>query len=68
MSHIAVSTLHPSWVCRVRRPGDRIHGVEDHLQPESLWVCVRTGARRGVTEAECADCPYWQGLPTRAEE
>ena len=63
MSDIAVATLQTIWDCRWSRPGYRIHGVEDHLQPESLWVCVRTGDRRGVTETECADCPYWQDVP-----
>jgi hypothetical protein len=41
-------------------------GVEDHLQPEKLWVCVRRGERCGVTEEECEICPHWEALPEPA--
>jgi hypothetical protein len=55
--------LQTIWDCRWSRPGYRLIGVEDLLQPEKLWVCVRGGARRGVTEEECEECPHWQALP-----
>jgi hypothetical protein len=42
------------------RPGYRVIGVPDHLQPEKLWICIRRGDRRGVTEEECENCPYWE--------
>ena len=47
MSATSVATLQTIWDCRWSRPGYRLIGVEDHLQPEKLWVCVRTGDRRG---------------------
>ena len=57
------TTLQTIWDCRWSRPGYRLIGVEDLLQPEKLWVCVRGGERRGVTEEECEECPHWQALP-----
>ena len=59
----AIATLHTIWDCRWSRPGYRVLGFEDYFQPEKLWVCVRTGERRGVTEEECEQCPHWQELP-----
>ena len=38
-------------------------GVDEHLQPEKPWVCVRRGERRGVTEEECENCAHWKALP-----
>lgn len=64
MTTTAVTTFQTIWDCRWSRPGYRVMNVEDHLQPEKLWVCVRTGDRRGVTEEECETCPYWEELPT----
>ena len=61
-----VSTLQTMWDCRWSRPGFRRVGVDDDLQREKPWVCVRTGDRRGITEEECADCPYWEELPVRS--
>jgi hypothetical protein len=63
MAKTAVATLQTIWDCRWSRPGYRVLGVQEHLQPEKLWVCVRRGERRGVTEEECESCPYWQELP-----
>lgn len=53
------------WDCRWSRPGYRVFGVPEHLQPEKMWVCVRRGERCGVTEKECEDCSYWEERPTR---
>lgn len=55
--------MHTIWDCRWSRPGYRLTGVPDHLQPESLWVCVRRGERRDVTEEECENCRHWEELP-----
>jgi hypothetical protein len=50
------------WDCAWSRPGYRLFGIEDQLQPEALWVCVR-GERRNVTEAECETCAHWVASP-----
>ena len=63
MARTATMTLQTIWDCRWSRPGYRLMGVEDHLQPEKLWVCVRRGERLGVTEEECQICPHWEELP-----
>jgi hypothetical protein len=60
---IATATLHTIWDCRWSRPGYRLLGVEEHLQPETLWVCDRHGERRGVTEVDCENCPHWEARP-----
>jgi len=66
MSATSVATLQTIWDCRWSRPGYRLIGVQDQLQPEKLWVCVR-GDRHGVTEEECENCPHWEAVPERRE-
>jgi len=61
-----ITTPQTVWDCRYSRLGYRLANVDEHLQPESLWVCVRTGTRRNVTNEECAICPHWEPLPERA--
>jgi hypothetical protein len=63
MASTAIKTMQTIWDCRWSRPGYRVIGVEDRLQPEKLWVCVRRGERCGVTEEECELCPHWEALP-----
>ena len=65
MARTATMTLQTIWDCRWSRPGYRVIGVDELLQPEKLWVCVRRGERVGVTEEECADCPHWEALPVQ---
>jgi len=60
MAKTAVATLQAIWDCRWSRPGFRLSNVKESLQPESAWVCIRTGTRRGVTEAECEHCPHFE--------
>jgi hypothetical protein len=60
MATIAVATLQTIWDCKWSRPGYRLFGVQDHLQPEKQWVCVRGAERRGVTAEECETCPFWE--------
>ena len=60
MKPATVSTLAAVWDCRWSRPGYRLTGVTEVEQPETIWVCVRTGERRPVAEDECATCPHWQ--------
>jgi hypothetical protein len=65
----ALVILQPVWDCRWSRPGHRLTGVPDAMQPEGAWVCVREGKRRQVTEKECRTCAYWEvdpALPVRA--
>ena len=59
MAKIAVATQQTAWECKWSRPGFRLAGIQEPLQPESVWVCVRTH-RRSVTDAECERCPHWE--------
>jgi hypothetical protein len=63
MATTAIATLQPVWDCRWSRPGHRLTGVSDTLQPESRWVCVREGQRRNLREDECHTCPDWELSP-----
>jgi hypothetical protein len=60
MARTAVATLQTVWDCRWSRPGYRLSCVKEALQPESVWVCVRTGRRQAVTDAQCEECPHWE--------
>lgn len=60
MARIAIATLQPVWDCRWSRPGHRLDGVAEALQPETRWVCVREGHRRNIGEEECATCSSWE--------
>jgi hypothetical protein len=40
-----------------------VTGIEDHLQPETRWVCVRNGERQCISTEECEDCPHWEADP-----
>lgn len=61
MSRIAVMPIQTIWDCRWSQPGYRLRGVDEKHQPESMWVCLREGARRRpVSEEVCARCPDWQ--------
>ena len=60
MAKTIVATLQTAWDCRWSRPGFRLSGVTETLQPESLWVCIRTGRRQPVTDAKCEKCPEWE--------
>jgi hypothetical protein len=59
MARIVVAPLQPVWDCQWSVLGYRLSCLDEHLQPESRWVCVRTGTRRSVTEDECERCPHW---------
>lgn len=60
MSKTSIATFQTVWDCRWSRPGFRLAGVDDAHQPESIWVCIHTGRRRPVTNAECESCEHWQ--------
>ena len=60
MAKVAISTHKTAWDCKWSRPGFRLAGIDEGLQPESVWVCVRTGERRKLGEHTCDDCPYWE--------
>jgi hypothetical protein len=66
MTRTAVATQQTIWDCRWSRPGYRLFGVGEHLQPEKLWVCVRQGSRRGVTDEECECCVFWESASEAA--
>ena len=46
-------TTHPAANCQSTRLGYRLSFVGESQQPEKLWVCVRDGGRRAVSDAEC---------------
>lgn len=60
---IAPAKLQTIWDCRWSRLGYRAFGIEEHLQPEKLGVCVLRGQRRGVNQDDCEKCPHWEALP-----
>lgn len=60
MAKIATATQQTAWDCKWSRPGFRLSGIDEAHQPETVWVCVRTGERRMLGEHTCDHCPYWQ--------
>ena len=60
MAKTAIATKQTAWECKWSRPGFRLAGINESTQPETLWVCVRTGERRRLSETTCDQCPYWQ--------
>ncbi len=60
MAATAVATLQTAWDCRWSRPGYRLTGVREEQQPETLWMCVRTGKRMPVKEVDCETFPHWE--------
>jgi hypothetical protein len=66
MARTAVMTMQTAWDCRWSRPGYRVRGVPDHLQPETRWVCLRTGERRCIESEECEECPHWEADEIRS--
>ena len=60
MAKTAIAALQTIGDCRWSRPGFRLSGVKEELQPENVWVCVRTAQRHSVTDAECASCLHWE--------
>jgi len=60
MARIAIATRQSAWECKWSRPGFRLAGMDEAQQPESVWMCVRTGQRRTLAEHTCDHCPYWQ--------
>ena len=53
-------TAHTAANCQSTRLGYRLSFVSESQQPEHLWVCVRDGGRRSVTDAECGQCARWE--------
>ena len=60
MSKTAVAVLQTAWDCKWSQPGYRRTRVAERHQPESLWVCVRTGGRVSINESDCESCPFWE--------
>jgi hypothetical protein len=65
MVNAAIAARQTVRECHWSRPGLRRSGVTESLQPESLWVCVRTGGRQDVTDATCESCPHCTDLASR---
>jgi hypothetical protein len=65
MATTSIAALQTIWDCKWSRVGYRVVGVPEQLQPETPWVCIRAGERRGVTEEECENCPHWEADPAR---
>jgi hypothetical protein len=55
-----VATRQSAWECKWSRPGFRLAGLEEPMQPETVWICVRTGERRRLSETTCDQCPFWR--------
>jgi hypothetical protein len=67
----AIAMLQPVWDCKWSRPGHRLTGIVDGLQPETTWVCVHGGVRRNIGENDCQTCARWElgsGTITAAAE
>ncbi len=60
MAKIATATVQSQWECKWSRPGFRLAGIDEAQQPETVWVCVRTGERRKLSEHTCDNCPFWE--------
>ena len=60
MSRTAIATFQPASDCKWSRPGYWVIGVPEQFQPETLWICTRTGDRRCIDAAECETCPHWK--------
>ena len=60
MAKTTVATLQAVWDCKWSRPGYRLSRVQDRDQPETAWVCVRTGTRHEIAEGGCERCPHWE--------
>jgi hypothetical protein len=60
MAATATATLNTAWDCKWSRPGYRLTGVPDQFQPETVWICLRTGERDPVVESKCETCAFWE--------
>lgn len=60
MAATVVATLQTAWDCRWSRPGYRVVGVPEQFQPETRWICTRTGERRCIETSQCEECPHWE--------
>ena len=57
MSHSQTAPLQTPWDCRWTQFECRLS--RKRRDPEILWVCIRDGKRRYVTEEECECCDNW---------
>jgi hypothetical protein len=60
MTRTAVAVLQTPWDCRWSLPRVPLTGLMDCCEPETIWVCVRTGVRRPVDADQCETCPHWE--------
>jgi hypothetical protein len=59
---LVIAVEQPIWACRWSRRRHQSNADNEH--PATLagaWVCVRApDGQRAVSEAECAECAYWE--------
>ena len=48
------------WGCRWTRMARPVAGASGRRPQEVIWICVRAGNRRYVSDEECETCDDWQ--------
>jgi hypothetical protein len=67
MTKVAAATLQTLWDCRWSRPASRLTNTRAESHPASVWMCIRAGGRRAVTEQECERCEFWEATDIISE-
>lgn len=67
MTKVAAATLQTLWDCRWSRPASRLTNTRARPQPAGVWMCIRAGRRRVVTEPECERCGFWEATDIISE-
>lgn len=60
MDRVLTFDLQTPWDCRWTRLARPVAGHNWRGQQDVIWVCVRAGSRRYVSDEECETCEYWQ--------
>jgi hypothetical protein len=60
MDRVPVVDLQTPWDCRWTRLAQPLAGRHARAAQDVLWVCVRGGGRRYVSDEECETCEFWQ--------
>jgi len=61
MNRVASCELQSPWDCRWTRlaPGV-VRNTTRRERQDIIWICVRDGGRRYVSDQECETCEHWQ--------